>query len=93
VSAQFPQLRGPVPDVDANPRKGSGFVGNAAWIKATVKVGDAVSRDHEFLTMGDLPDISNAAGQKIDGIVGEDILKEFAAVQIDFKHHRLVLSR
>jgi hypothetical protein len=50
-------------------------VGNAAWTKATVKVGDAVWRDHEFLTMDHLPDMFDAVGQKIDGIMGEDILR------------------
>ena len=93
VSTQFLKLQALDTDVGANPRKGSGFVGNAAWIKATVKVGNEMWRDHEFLAMGVLPDISNAVGQKIDGIMGEDILKEFAIVEIDFKHRRLVLLR
>jgi hypothetical protein len=77
----------------ASPSKGSGWVGSAAWIKATVKVGDAVWRDHMFLTMDDLPDISNAVGQTVDGILGEDVLKDFAVVKIDFQHRRLVLLR
>jgi hypothetical protein len=93
LSTQFLQLKGLDSDVGANPSKGSGLVGNAAWIKATVKVGDEVWRDHEFLAMGVLPDISNAVGQKIDGIMGEDILKEFAVVEIDFRHRRLILVR
>jgi hypothetical protein len=93
LSTQFLQLRGLALGADPSPSKGSGFVGDAARIKATVKAGNEVWRDHEFLTMGDLPDISNAVGQKIDGIVGEDILKEFAAVEIDFKHRRLFLLR
>jgi hypothetical protein len=93
LSTQFLQLKGLDSDVGANPSKGSGLVGNAAWIKATVKAGNEVWRDHEFLAMGVLPDISNAVGQKIDGIMGEDILKEFAVVEIDFKHRRLFLLR
>jgi hypothetical protein len=93
LSTQFLKLQALDTDVGANPRKGSGFVGNAAWIKATVKAGNQVWRDHEFLAMGDLPDVSNAVGQKIDGIMGEDILKEFAVIEIDFKHRRLILLR
>jgi hypothetical protein len=93
LSTQFLQLQALDSDVGANPSKGSGLVGNAAWIKATVKVGNEVWRDHEFLAMGVLPDISNAVGQKIDGIMGEDILKEFAVVEIDFRHRRLILLR
>jgi hypothetical protein len=55
VSTQFLQLQGPDSDVGANPRKGSGLVGNAAWIKATVKVENEVLRDHEFLAMASFP--------------------------------------
>lgn len=92
LSAQVAQVQGLASREGISPSKGSGWAGSAAWIKATVKVGDAEWRDHQFLVMDDLPDISNAVGQKIDGIVGEDILEEFAVVEIDFKHHRLVLS-
>jgi hypothetical protein len=93
LSTQFLQLRGLALGADPSPSKGSGFVGRAAWIKATVHIGGEVLRDHEFLAMEDLPDISNAVGQKIDGIMGEDILKEFAVIEIDFKHRRLILLR
>jgi hypothetical protein len=93
LSTQFLQLRGLALGADPSPSKGSGFVGRAAWIKASVHIGDEVLRDHEFLAMEDLPDISNAVGQKIDGIMGEDILKEFAVVEIDFRHRRLILLR
>jgi len=75
-----------------NASKGSGWVGNAIWIKATVKVGDAVWRDHRFLAMDDVPDISGSLGQNIDGILGEDVLQEFSLIQIDFSQRRLVLS-
>lgn len=77
----------------ATPTKGNGWVGKAVKVKATVKIGEAVWPDHEFLAMDDLPDISNALGQRVDGMLGQDILKEFKVVQIDFKHRRLVLSR
>jgi hypothetical protein len=76
----------------ANASKGSGWVGNASWIKATVKVGDTVWRDHKFLAMDDLPDISDSVGQKIDGILGEDVLQEFTLIQIDFSNRQLMLS-
>lgn len=76
-----------------NASKGSGWVGNGSWIKASVKLGDAVWRDHKFLAMDDFPDISATLGQTVDGIVGEDILQEFKTIQIDFTHRRLILSR
>ena len=91
LSTEFLQLRRIEIAGGADPRKGSGLVGNAAWIKATVKAGDAVWRDHEFLVMDNLPDVSNAVGQKVDGLLGEDLLKDFSVVEIDFKHQRLVL--
>lgn len=75
-----------------NASKGSGWVGNATWIKATVKVGNTVWRERKFLAMDDLPDISASVGQKIDGILGEDVLQEFTVIQIDFSHRQLLLS-
>ena len=80
------------PEHAANPSKGSGWVGDANWIKATVKVGDIVWNDHKFLAMDDLPDISDSVGQKIDGILGEDVLQEFSVIRIDFSHRQLTLS-
>ena len=41
--------------------KGSRWFGRAGRIKATVKVGNTVSRDHELLAMDALPDISGIA--------------------------------
>ena len=40
---------------------------------------------------GNLPDVSSAVGQKVDGLLREDLLKDFSVVEIDFKHQRLVL--
>jgi hypothetical protein len=42
--------------------------------------------------MDDLPDISDSVGQKIDGILGEDVLQEFTLIRIDFSHRQLTLS-
>ena len=80
------------PPEAARPARESGWAGYAVKTKATVKIGGAVWPDHEFLAMDDLLDISNALGQKVDGMLGQDLLKEFKVVQIDFKHRRLVLS-
>jgi predicted aspartyl protease len=91
LSTQLVQSRALAMGDDPSPRTGSGLVGRAAWIKATVKVGSTVWRDHEFLAMDNLSDISNAVGQKVDGFLGEDLLQDFSVVQIDFKHQRLIL--
>ena len=73
------------------PSKGSGYVGSAGWAKATVEVGTSSWPDRRVLVMNDFQEISNSMKQRVDGILGEDVLKEFASVVIDFKHHRLVL--
>jgi hypothetical protein len=75
------------------PAKGSGFVGSAGWAKATVEVGTVAWLDRRVLVMNDFRDMSNSMKQRVDGILGEDVLKEFSLVVIDFKHHRLLLLR
>jgi hypothetical protein len=75
------------------PSKGSGYVGSAVPIKTTLKIGDILWRDHEFLAMDDLPEISQSLGQRIDGILGQDLLRDFQSIEIDFRNHRLVLVR
>jgi len=73
--------------------KGSGYVGSAVPIKATLKIGDTWWRDHDFLAMDDFPEISQSIGQTIDGILGQDLLRDFQKLEIDFRNRRLVLSR
>lgn len=73
------------------PAKGSGYVGTAGWAKATVQVGPLRWRDRKVLVMNDFQEISNSMKQRVDGILGEDVLREFDSLLIDFKHHRLVL--
>jgi hypothetical protein len=75
------------------PAKGSGYVGSAGWAKATVEVGTITWQDRRVLVMSDFQEISNSMGRRVDGILGEDVLKEFDFVGIDFKRHRLVLQR
>jgi hypothetical protein len=74
------------------PAKGSGYVGSAGWAKATIEIGTMTWPDRRVLVMDDFRDLSNSMKQRVDGIVGEDVLKEFDFVVLDFKHHRLVLS-
>ncbi len=71
--------------------KGSGWIGTGGWAKATVGVGKLTWQDRSVLVMDDFGDISKSMKQKVDGILGEDVLREFDVVVIDFKQHRLVL--
>ena len=73
------------------PAKGSGFVGSAGWAKATLEIRTMTWPNRRVLVMDDFQDLSKSMKQKVDGILGEDVLREFDSVVIDFKHHRLVL--
>ena len=73
------------------PAKGSGYVGRATWARATLEIGTMTWRDRAVLVMDDFRDMSNSMKQRVDGIIGEDVLKEFDSVILDFKHQRLVL--
>ena len=75
------------------PARGSGFIGNAGWARATLEIGTMTWPDRRVLVMDDFRDLSNSMKHRIDGIVGEDVLKEFNSVVLDFKHQRLVLLR
>lgn len=73
------------------PAKVSGYVGNAGWSKATLGIGAMTWPDRRVLVMDDFRGLSNSMKQRVDGIIGEDVLREFNLVVVDFKHHRLVL--
>ena len=92
LSSDLLQVR-PLALEHAYPAKGSGYVGTAGWAKATVEVGTITWQDRRVLVMSDFQEISNSMKRRVDGILGEDVLKEFDFVGIDFKRHQLVLQR
>lgn len=73
------------------PAKGSGYVGGAGWAKATIQIGSITWPDRRVLVMDDFRDLSNGMKQRVDGIIGEDVLREFDSVILDFKHQRVAL--
>ncbi len=75
------------------PSKASGLVGRGAWYKATLEIGAMTWTDHRVLVTNDFQDLSKSVSEKVDGILGEDVLKDFSSVVIDFQHHRLLLLR
>ncbi len=89
LSRRFGQV--PIQTKNTSPLRGSGLIGTATWVRASIRLGAHRWPDHQFLAMDDFPDISRAVGQPVDGILGEDILKEFSSVIFDFKHNRMVL--
>ena len=93
LSTRLTGMNPDAPQPGSQPLKGSGLVGRAARVQATLKIGTAVWPHHEFLAMDDLSDISRALKHKVDGVLGQDILGQFKQVEIDFNHRRLVFSR
>jgi len=81
-----------LPQVPA-PSKASGLVGQGGWSKANLEIGALTWTDHKVLVIDDFQDLSKSLNQRVDGILGEDVLKDFNSVVIDFQHHRLLLSR
>jgi hypothetical protein len=84
-----PQAWDDAPDAE----KGSGLVGTARWAKATVEVGAVTWSDRRVLVMNDFQHLSSSMQERVDGILGEDVLREFSLVIIDYKHNRLVFSQ
>jgi hypothetical protein len=91
LSSDLVRLNPLLLDPAGSPLKGSGLVGSAASSTATMEVGKVLWVKREVLVMNGIRDLSNSLEQQVDGILGEDILKEFDSVLIDFKHHRLLL--
>jgi Aspartyl protease len=75
------------------PVKGSGLIGIAGWATATIDLGRIKGVNRRVLVMNEFREISKGMKQRVDGILGEDVLNEFTSVAIDFKNHRLVLHR
>ena len=92
-SAELVQVRPLALEGAGTPAKGSGYIGSAGWAMATMELGTLRWPDRKILVMNDFQEISNSMKQRVDGILGEDILKEFDSVVIDFKHHQLFLLR
>ena len=74
------------------PVQGSGLIGIAGWATATIDLGRRKTK-RRVLVMDEFREISKGMNQRIDGILGEDVLDEFTSVAIDFEHHRLVFHR
>ena len=91
LSSELLQVRPLALEQAPSPSKGSGLVGRGRWTKATVEVGRIKWVDRKVLVMNDFQEISNSMKQRVDGILGLDVLGEFDLIVLDFKHHRLQL--
>jgi len=91
LSSELLQIRPLALPHAATPSKGSGYVGTASWAKAQLEIGRDRWKDRSVLVMNDFQEMSNSLRQRVDGILGEDVLREFDAVVIDFRHKKLFL--
>jgi len=73
------------------PVEGSALIGIAGWATATIDLGRIRGVNRRVLVMNEFREISKGMKQRVDGILGEDVLNEFSSVAIDFKNRRLVL--
>jgi hypothetical protein len=71
--------------------QGAGLHAQGRWTQATLELGGRTWRDRPVVAMN-LAEVSRAYGRRIDGLIGQDLLSEFASVTIDFKARRLLLA-
>lgn len=88
-------LRPPVAGVNpaelARPRTGAGVVGDAVGRLVTLEIGPRVWQ-RRLVSVMDLSAALAAYREKIDGVLGIDLLLEFSQTTIDFKNRRLILT-
>lgn len=70
---------------------GPGFNARGTYTEATLELGGRVWRGRSVVGM-EMEEVSRAFGQRIDGLLGQDLLREFDRVTIDFRAGRIVLS-
>jgi len=68
-----------------------GLRGEAVWATARLKLGTRTWRDQRVVTMN-LASLSARYGRPIHGILGQDILRQFDRVLIDFRARTLTLG-
>jgi predicted aspartyl protease len=72
-------------------RSNGGMEVRGTWERAKIRIGDwKTTMDVKAI---DVTPISRRYGRRIDGLLGQDILRQFTRVTIDFEERTLVLSR
>jgi hypothetical protein len=54
-------------------------------------MGPVLWRDHQILAI-DTNEISKSLGESIDGLLGMDLLRDFAIVIVDLRQYKLILK-
>jgi predicted aspartyl protease len=71
--------------------KGSGYSGSGVVATAFLRIGPLNPKNCQILVV-DLTDLSKTLGQKVDGILGMSVLREFEIVSVDLRQHKVVLK-
>jgi len=84
VSPRLAGVARPDLSVSITPRKGLGRVSSGQWAEATIHLGNRrwINRP---VVVDDFGPLSDALGWKIDGIFGEDLLRQYRSVLIDYE--------
>ena len=71
--------------------EGPGLNANGRYTEANLELGDRQWRNRIVVGMR-MEEVSKAYGRRIDGLLGQDVLREFDRITIDFRTKRLLLS-
>ena len=74
----------------ASPRTGGGVIGDAVGREVTLEIGQRRWHRRRIAVM-DLSQALSAYKERIDGLLGIDLLLEFSQAVIDFKNRRVTL--
>ncbi len=71
---------------------GPGMRGEAMWRQVDLKLGKNRWFDRGVAVMN-LAEVSKVYNRNVDGLLGQDILREFKSVTLDFANRQLVLVK
>jgi hypothetical protein len=69
---------------------GPGLRANGRWTRATIRIGARSWR--RLVVAMNFDEVSRAFGTRVDGLVGQDLLREFERVTIDYRSGKILLS-
>jgi hypothetical protein len=72
--------------------RGLGLDADVVWRSADFEIGDEAWKQHP-IEVADLHLLSKIYGRKIGGIVGQDVLRSFVSVQINYKGQCVMFQR
>jgi hypothetical protein len=73
-------------------KRGVGIDADVVWRRADFSFADQKWSQQE-VQVADLRWLSKIYGRQIDGIIGQDVLRQFASVQINYKWHCVMLQK